>query len=1233
MVPIESSETAALASALTGYDARATITHAAALLTVPHLQANAMRLEVLVHLAAAKCAGRKKPKIRQIEKWLNDELGRGEIAMLEDPAEDVFVSNVRTPEGNRRIFEGLWESNDYYLQATIDILMSRQAPQECRDLLLPALALLRISDTAAERLKLGRWHVEPSSPRHPVKIEPTAHMSDRTRAVTFTDDDLVALGITRETVNPFVLRATDREALSNELTGDSSLEKRPLIAFSDALVLSLPSAVSVAIRRFALTELRRMGYLPAFEQALARSQGRELENVGLRELKEKAVSIPPPPLEGERVSLHSWLLSYDQNKYIHVVLLHDKLQWLDDEGLANPLTYPEPMRASLDRYLQTVAERTHVRSDCSQGMTLVVIGGLGRGVALGLKERLPRDWSLSVISLPDLLMLAMDRSQPVKRYLKCVTQKAWVERQGVVFLNPNGDFNLYGYWRQTNHQLVPRELAVGTGSLMSIGPDFVFSARQYIRTLVDPHAVRTRDGSFVTVVRFGLDAYFTSDQRRPIYASLTHIGAGTLAGIVGTSRGATWLIAETGEAREDERRVAFELWSGFLGLFDTLVTEVEAALPQTSPGVMELRLDLRDVRMPESDTLSNMASGPSDPEITVDADQGVATIRCPPGFLANFQRPENIGERLTVRAMANSLFRVHLGADAQVADVWLEAVADKVVGADVRILHLFATNDIAEYLSARALLSQEYASLPHEDFVFSKLGLTDGCTLAVAGSVLRTKDECNTLLHKVATKVWGELRNLLRQLDRGDVLRQLLSVHEGIIRDRDRWRRTAKAVIALHASSEDVVGVARTREEDRNNVALPVRTIIEMAVCESPESGGRAMSQWDLDALLARGALLLEVATDSDAIYAGLIVPEITVWANGEYTLDRPFYEGVIQPFVGAYLREGFLRAADDYAKLYRTEGDRTKRRLDELFASDFIDAFSEEFRLTPDEAIKALGGLIELAAERNNVIVETTVGDIRHRLMAQGLSTETTSSFVRAFTLFHRPRWDEVPAGFSRKDLSPWRYGRRLSVTVRPLLAFGESDDARVLYGLGTLCQGFAYLLDRTERGQMPGEFFSTERMKIYLGTVNHRRGLAFAESVAKRFRTEGWQARTSVRMTELGAPSELGDIDVLAWNAKGNVEVIECKRLQLARTVAEIAEVCRRFRGEAKDELARHIRRINWIKQNPSGLRKITGFHVTSDGIDTRVVTNTHVPMRYLQSLPIQAEKIGPLDRSDDA
>jgi hypothetical protein len=153
---------------------------------------------------------------------------------------------------------------------------------------------------------------------------------------------------------------------------------------------------------------------------------------------------------------------------------------------------------------------------------------------------------------------------------------------------------------------------------------------------------------------------------------------------------------------------------------------------------------------------------------------------------------------------------------------------------------------------------------------------------------------------------------------------------------------------------------------------------------------------------------------------------------------------------------------------------------------------------------------------------------------------------------------------------------------------------------------------------------------MKQYIGVVNNERGHAFAQSIADQMRENGWQARHEVQMTELGGSAELGDVDVLAWEPSGDIQLIECKRLQLARTVAEVAEICRRFRGEAKDELDKHVRRVRWIKANPAGLQRIVGFVPDPTRIYDRLVTNTHVPMMYLTSLPIEADKIGPLKES---
>ena len=1226
MVHLSSPELDKITKFLGKYDLKSTVSKLAGLLTAPSFQANTIRIEILVHLAVTYCRGNRKPGITEIRNWLNRQLAKTDILRLEDPVEDVFVTNVETPEGNRRVFEGIWESNDYFAQVVLDTLGSGKAPQECHDLLAPAFALLRLSDCIAERLGLRRWHIEASMPKGIVRIAPATRLDDRARAVTFSQDDLESLGLNREDLEPFILTDEDRQDIPEESTGHSSLEKHPLIDFDGELVFALPHAASPAIRRFVLSKLRKMGYLHVFGDALGTRQARQLKKDGLWELKVEVESLVPPELEDQVPSLHAWLLKYDINKYLHVVLLHDRLDCLEEQGLSGFMEYPDALRAGLEAYLSKVTDHCRALPDFAEGMTLLVMGGLGRGFALSFNEW-PDQWRLSAIRISDLLMLASELDRPITRYLKCIKQKEWAEGEGVKFINVNGDYNFYCFWRRLNYQLVPRDLPVSNGSMIPINNDMVLPVREEVRNLVDRHVIQTVANSYSPAIRFGRDAYFKSMQGRPIYASLGHLRAGVLAGAVETPRGPSWLLVIPREGDEQIRHLLYEMWSGFIGLYDRLVIEVEALYPEATTDAIEIRLNFVELVVSEDYVEPQPGMVIGAPVVAVNLELRIAEVRFPSDFLMHFQQPENTGERLVLRAIANGLVSLHQGVTEGVDETVLDGLMNRVLGdSGMRILHLFRTYYPIEHLLSRQ--TQKPIFLAHEDFVFSKLRLSEGCTAARPGTSLTTKSECNKFLHRVVDKIWCQIREQLRQLDRGSVIREVLRVHEAVIQNRGHWRRTAQAVLALYAPTEDVYAVAQERESDRNNVSLPARTILEMAICECPTAGGHQLSRWKLDELLAKAALLVEVAMDSDAVNSDLIEPRIGLHLNGEYDIDRGFHNTVIKPFLTAYFREGFEGAAGRYTKLYRDEHPAERTRADEVFSADFIRAFQVEFGLTPDEAVDGLAELMDLAVEFQNVVVETTLGDLKTRLSkTRGLSSEACEAFIRTFGIFHRPAWDKPPPGFRMKDIIPWRFRRRLSSTAKPILLFGEHDDDKVFFGAGALRLGFGYLLERSERGHLPQEFFISAEMKQYIGAVNSERGLEFARTVADQLRQIGWEVRNEVQMTELGAPAELGDVDVLAWKPTGEIQIIECKRLQLARTVAEVAEICRRFRGEAKDELDKHIQRINWIKGSPLGLQRVVGYSPDPDRIDDRLVTNTHVPMMYLSSLPIRPDKIGPL------
>jgi hypothetical protein len=90
-----------------------------------------------------------------------------------------------------------------------------------------------------------------------------------------------------------------------------------------------------------------------------------------------------------------------------------------------------------------------------------------------------------------------------------------------------------------------------------------------------------------------------------------------------------------------------------------------------------------------------------------------------------------------------------------------------------------------------------------------------------------------------------------------------------------------------------------------------------------------------------------------------------------------------------------------------------------------------------------------------------------------------------------------------------------------------------------------------------------------------------------------------------------------VLAWRRTSeDIFLVEAKRLIPALTVREVIQRLEEFRGDEKanDSLRKHVRRIEWIEQNLSGIEKLTGIRAARiNSRSTRYKrTRTHAILR---------------------
>lgn len=1224
MVELNAQDLRGLKEFLAKFDFESALPQLAGLLTVPSLQANTIRIEAAVHLAVACCRGSHLVGRAEIERLLNGELAA--ISYLEDPVEDVFIANVITPGGNRRLFQGVWKANDHYAQDVIDVLLSCELPGECVKLLEPISALLRISEEIARRMDLRRWQSEPSTPQADVQVPLEADLRRATRALTFSESQLLELGIDPDLLDPFVLNDSDKRSILTQTIGHTSLERRPLVRIGKGLICALPQSVSPAIRRFVVGELRRTGHLRAFARALAELQFDQVETELHRELRKFTTHDNFPEPGSGLPSLHSLAINYDIDKYLHVLFIHGVLNLIEEHGFSGSKRYPTPMVQSLEQYMERVANWCKSQPSFRDGTTLLVIGGLGEPSTLGFRPTVA-EWQFSIISLPDLDMLTSENERPLTQYLKFLKQRAWIEEKGCRFVCFE-DYSLYCYWRQTDYLPVPRQLPLGPNSICQVLGDSAKEVRTETRSLVDWHVVPSARGRNVLVMRFRSDSILASERHKPIYASPSSVAAGLLAGVIETTHGVSWLTAST-RPGQSLLHQPYEIWEGFFDLFEGLVAGIEEFGLNRRSDPIEVRLDCSNVGPLHEQAPSEPLPTPSEPEVAIDPDSGLATVSLPAHFLHFFRQPHNTGERLVVRSIARGLVGLHRGSNGQSEAKTLDSLTDSLTkDPGLRVIHAFRTSDPVEIIRHKKL--RDLTFLSQMDYRFLNVGLCDSISPRREHDLLESKECCNTFLHKIVDLLCDRVRTALRVLDRASVIREMLETAEAVIADRLHWTRTARAMIALHSESENVFSAAGEREEKRASTALSARSIIEVAICECPSEGGREISSWESDELLATMLLMINTAARSDAIHHDLAEPRIELFANGEYDMDLGFQERVMSPFLEVYNRGRFVKAADDYEHLYGDDEPVADEQAGNAFPDELVTAFQAEFGLTLLQARRGIGELIDLAIHEGELVVQTTVGHVRTRLIQNCEYTrEDCDVFFHTFGLLHRSNWEEPPDGMSKKDIFPWRYSRRLSVVVRPLLLFGERDDDRAFYSVSMLKDGFTYLLGKIMEGHLSQDFFASSQMKSYIGRVNDNLGHVFEKEVAATFGNRDWKVRQRLSMSELGAPAQLGDIDVLAWKADGRVSVVECKRLQLARTLAEIAEVCRRFRGEARDELDKHLQRLRWIKKSPASLKQVVGFAPDVEQIGDWIVTSNEVPFRYLNSLPIEPQKIVPLSK----
>jgi hypothetical protein len=811
-VPLETivSENKDRLASFTSFDPVETAATFGGLLTVPELQSNCVRLETLAHLALAFCCGRTKPQSRDVSRWFA-EFGHGMAGRLEDPAEDVFVSNIATPRGNFRILEGTWEASGFYLQRFVNVVEAMPQGSGYAEIRECIYALLKISNLVCERAHLTRNQLGNQNPHETLPGEIANALSALRRRVRFSRNDLEANGICLDYLDRFIFDPEGRSNLATEAIGHSTLERYPIIARNDELILVLPTAPSVAIRRFVIERMTTAG----MRDALAAGLGREYQHLfGKTPLLGGKTGAPIEFTRTRNGRLAVVMAPADVGRYVSYVFFGETLKGFENNGLVRWQPDLPGLAEDVDRAIDAVHAEARKDPNFNEGLTLVVGCGVGRGAIDFLHDRPRVNWRIEVLSGADLYTLSwLPDFNPLSLW-RLLDAQEMVEAAGIELLNINGLLNMVAWRRALDghlvpHETVPDDFSGGNASLgILVEQNSLRNLRHEVATVWDTHVVQDVHGQWVKV-RKDSDSVFEEDRLRPIYGGEELVGSGPPCVFL-TEAHSWWGAVEMPEGVSGD--LGYRRWRMLAVWVARAAPVLEKVLVNLPAGPLLLNASFEGASDNVEGDPGSVGFAEAKADIKVNVDPAWRTVSLVAGRrfeAANFNI-ENVAERAVVEAAVDGFARL-------TQQILSPAERDSIMGMIVpntaaRETHVFRSRQFRDYV--RGSLPKSPLLIDAADVAALRFGVGWRVRKKEEGGDIQGKEACTVFLNEVGRLVEDELCDELHEYDRARQLNLLSRITRA--RRSSAIGGTARRLLSLLCATIPKARVPRWRIMNSN---------------------------------------------------------------------------------------------------------------------------------------------------------------------------------------------------------------------------------------------------------------------------------------------------------------------------------------------------------------------------------------------------------------------------------
>lgn len=1213
------------------YDLVSTVGLLSGLLTVPALQTNCIRIEVLVGLAITACRkGGDLPDIQTVVNWFNM-IGESRCTVGEDPAEDVFVSMVSWTDGDYCLLEGIWESAGFYTQRIIDVVNTMPASERFTAIKTKVRALLVISDIVCSKAHLERYEAPTETHSGVLTGDHIPSHKTLVNRVTISFEELNAMNVSFEDIAPFVLFPQKQKKMARQRPGNSNLDKSPLLRSGPKqITVALPTSLSVAMREYVIEQIVRLHLAERFNEALSRVYSSLfLDTLLLGDMK-KAPIFWRKQANARIAELCS---EVEAGHPLCFLFFLPPIQAHAQGGLKEPIFDDGTLTEAIRQCLQDSMEHFEANPSFQRGTFLVCGCGWGKGYASRAILSDNPKWRLETVSSADLFSLSWLPSFTSASLWRVLKGLEVAEEAGVHLENPNGILNLVGWVRKNKGRVVPHaelpeaKITPETPLVLAIPTDEIRDVRVESYRAYDRHQVRDNIGGLHVLQRAFPNPFFHSPSHDRLYASTNDLTRHQLTAVY-DGKSKLWLTIDTPDSASS--RLTYHLWEMVSEWLHRIGHKFDKCGFSPAYGVsFKVYTVFRDSDVEQfapGDVIGDL-----DQLCSIESHEEPNALRVvfDTGFLAAFRSPDNNAERHVVRALIGAYLKL-MEQKLPGSDV-LNIENQVVRNTDARSFHLFPAKKFVDFVQED--LPNTLLTVNEIDDAMIRIGLAFHVPKVQQAMTIRGKKECTSFLHLLVDVLAKGMLGALAHFQRQDTLTRLVGNWEKAIAEQDHWEKTSAALLGLYDDDDSVSNRAVKQLSKISGASIASRIVGEMALCACALDSKHLATDFDITRLLTQAMLLLRLGGFSDAIHFNVLKPELKVSALGDVLFRDDFGKFVVEPMLSDVIGERFIRRASSQKDNY--DFPASTKSIERSIDERFEEIWQIEMGFSVEEGSRIVEVLEDIGIARNRLVFFTKLSEVVATTASNGLPTESIKNFFDEFTLATRPDWDCPPPDFSASDIYPWRYGRRLALATRPILNIDNDADPTLLIAPGVLRKALVYIVGGAHHGTLDRRFFRTPEMRDeWLGKA--REGHSFNSEVANRLKQLEWRVRENVGLPEIlnqRLERNYGDIDVLAYRpGHPEVLIIECKDLALTRTYSEVAGLLSSYQGVevsgSPDKLKRHLNRVDRLSSNVADLKKYLRINGKIRLVSCLVFSGT-VPMQYAQIDALQNTIVGSIER----